>query len=101
MTLLKTAVACVVPALLFATILFQRAPDAAQVETVSGQIEHLYVGERLSPDELHVLGEPGRYGLGPQIRGSRYGISHGQLIRFDPATFEVQSILRRQKQLPD
>ncbi len=56
MTLLKTAVACVVPALLFATILFQRAPDAAQVEAASGQIEHLYVGERLSPDELHVLG---------------------------------------------
>lgn len=101
MPLLKPAVAALVAASLFAAVRPGTAPDAAEAAVTAETPHAIVVGDHLTPEQIHVLAEPGRYGLGPQIRGSRYGIAGGQLIRFDPESLEVQSILRRQHQLPD
>lgn len=101
MPLLKPAVACVVAALLFVTLQMDSAPDSPRAGSLTPIPVGIYVGGQLAPEDVHVVTEPGRYGLGPQLRGSQYGIAGGQLIRFDPESFQVQSILRRQARHAD
>lgn len=52
-------------------------------------------GEILSAAEIDFIESPGRYGLGTELRGSRYAIVDGHLVRIDPQTMELQSILRK------
>lgn len=59
------------------------------------------VGDLVAPSDLHHVTAPGRYGLGPHLSGSRYGIASGHLIRFNPETGQVQSVLRRQSDILD
>lgn len=101
MPLLKTSVACLVAAALLSGIRFDPSSHATQASVLAQIPTPVSVGERLAPAEIHVVAHPGRYGLGPQLRGSHYGIVGGQLIRFDPHTYKVQSILRQQVQLLD
>ena len=101
MPLLKPALATLVAASLFAAARPGTAPEATEPAGTAIPAPAVLVGDRLIPEQVHVLAEPGRYGLGPQIRGSRYGIAEGHLIRFDPDSLQVQSVLRRQHQLPD
>lgn len=59
------------------------------------------VGAILNPEDLHVVTLPGRYGLGPGMSGSQYGVVAGHLVRFDPVTHRTLSILRRAPQVMD
>lgn len=58
-------------------------------------------GDTLLAGDLHQVRHPGKYGLGPHLSGSPYGIVAGHLVRYDAATLQVHSVLRRQDRLPD
>ena len=55
----------------------------------------LMPGEVMPPENIEFIENPGRYGLGSDLRGSRYAIVDGHLVRIDPQTMELQSILRK------
>ncbi|RNF33401.1 hypothetical protein [Paracoccus methylarcula] len=59
------------------------------------------VGDRLPADQVHVITKPGLYGLGPEPANSKYAVAHGKLIRIDPETGKVLSILRSQTEILD
>lgn len=59
------------------------------------------VGDTLSGGQVHVIKEPGLYGLGRKVGNSEYAIASGMLIRIDPATLKVLSILRVQPEILD
>lgn len=102
MPLLKITAACLVAVSLLSAVRFNDTAALSDEAMVLPQVPGKFsVGDRVAPDDVHPILQPGRYGLGPQLSGSHYGIVSGQLIRFDPATYQVQSILRRQVQLLD
>lgn len=51
-------------------------------------------GEVLDAGKVDFIEEPGHYGLGADLRGSRYAIAEGHLVRVDPDSLEIQSVLR-------
>lgn len=59
------------------------------------------VGETLRPDEIHIIRNPGRYGLATAPRGSLYAVAAGKLIRIDAQSLQVRSILRQQMHFMD
>lgn len=69
---------------------------AADAETVNFD-----VGDTLPPDQVHIVTKPGLYGLGPEPANSKYAVAHGKLIRIDPETGQVLSILRSQTEILD
>ena len=58
------------------------------------QVGGLAVGDDLDPARLHVITRPGLYGLTRGTPGDRFGIVEGLLVRFDPATMRLKSIIR-------
>lgn len=73
--------------------------NQAPVETeTSAQFK---VGARVDPDRLHIVTRPGLYGMGRPPPGNRYGILNGRLIRFDPETMHVLSVIRHVEQILD
>lgn len=54
----------------------------------------LRVGARIDPTRLHPVTRPGLYGVGQSPPGSSYGIIAGRLIRYDPDSLRIQSIIR-------
>lgn len=63
--------------------------------------QKISVGKALAPSSFHVVTRPGLYGMGQPPRGSRYGIVNGKLIRFDPSTSRVLSVIRQVDQILD
>lgn len=61
----------------------------------------LRVGTRLDPAKLHQVKRPGLYGISQSPKGSAYGVVKGRLIRFDPDSLQVQSIIREVDQILD
>lgn len=61
----------------------------------------LRVGAEVDTQRLHVVTRPGLYGIGAAPRGSSYGIVDGRLVRFDPDTMRVQSVVRRVEAILD
>lgn len=59
------------------------------------------VGDTLPAGEVHIITNPGRYGLGPAPAGSAYAVAHGKLIRIDPNSGQVLSVLRAQAEILD
>lgn len=59
------------------------------------------VGDTLPSDQIHIVTKPGLYGLGPEPPDSKYAVAHGKLIRIDPKTGQVLSILRSQAEILD
>ncbi|UXU74889.1 MULTISPECIES: hypothetical protein [unclassified Paracoccus (in: a-proteobacteria)] len=55
----------------------------------------LRIGERLDAQRLHKVTRPGLYGMSHPPPGSRYGIIDGRLIRYDPESETVLSIIRQ------
>lgn len=53
------------------------------------------IGDRIGQDSLHPVTRPGLYGIGRAPSGSSYGITEGRLIRYDPETMQIQSVIRR------
>ncbi|MRX49057.1 hypothetical protein GI374_01110 [Paracoccus sp. S-4012] len=54
------------------------------------------VGAIAPAAETHLIERPGLYGLGPQPVHGRYAIVSDSLVRLDPATMMVRSVIRRQ-----
>jgi len=53
------------------------------------------VGDTVPPARLHIVTYPGLYGLGPDLPGSKYAVVDGYLLRVDPESRKVQSVIRR------
>lgn len=53
----------------------------------------LAIGDRLDPAQLHVITRPGLYGLTGNSP-DRFGLVNGNLLRFDPKTMRLKSIIR-------
>ena len=78
------------------------APEAAQTAQAALQLSApravqvggLAVGDDLDPARLHVITRPGLYGLNRTAPGDRFGIVEGLLVRFDPVTMRLKSIIR-------
>lgn len=62
-----------------------------QAKKAGGQ---LLVGQIIDLDRVHMITRPGRYGLSGAPSGNRYAIVDGKLIRVDPKTGQILSILR-------
>ncbi|WP_142662449.1 hypothetical protein [Paracoccus laeviglucosivorans] len=80
------------------------APLSAQTamqDVAVNQPERPQVGERISPENLHRISRPGLYGISKSPDGSDYGVLEGRLIRYDPHTMQVQSIIREVDQILD
>lgn len=58
------------------------------------QVDGLAVGDNLDPARLHVITRPGLYGLNRTAPGDRFGVVEGLLVRFDPTTMRLKSIIR-------
>lgn len=52
------------------------------------------VGDVLPAAQVHIITQPGRYGLGPAVPGSNYAVIGNLLVRVDAKTGAVQSIIR-------
>lgn len=59
------------------------------------------IGEVVPASKIHIISHPGRYGLGPELPGSQYAIVDNMLVRLDPKTHEIQSIIRRVDKILD
>lgn len=57
------------------------------------QVEGLAVGDRLDPARLRVITRPGLYGLSGNT-GDSFGVVEGMLVRYDPASLRLKSIIR-------
>lgn len=88
------AVTLLIATLSFAAILPNR-PVVAQNATA------IEIGQTVSAERLHIVTEPGRYGLGPEIPGSRYAVIGKILVRIDAKTGVIQSIIREVDRIRD
>ncbi|WBU59459.1 hypothetical protein [Paracoccus albus] len=69
---------------------------AAATETVeAGNGTPVEIGEVIPAENLQIVKEPGRYGLGPGLPGSHYAVVGDLLIRINAETGAVQSIIRK------
>ena len=59
------------------------------------------VGDALPASDVHIITKPGLYGLGPEPADSKYAVAAGKLIRINPESGKVLSILRSQTQVLD
>lgn len=76
------------------------APEHAQAVALQAG-DGLQVGDRLDPAELHPVTRPGLYGMSQSPDGSAYGVVDGRLIRFDPESLTVKSIIRQVERILD
>lgn len=66
----------------------------AKSESRSDAPEALRVGDILNADRITMIERPGLYGLGLAPEGSAFALSSGKLLRIDPETGQILSILR-------
>lgn len=59
------------------------------------------VGQMIGDSSLHRVTRPGLYGMSQAPSGSAYGIVNDRLIRFDPATGRLLSIIRQVDRILD
>lgn len=111
----RTRLACLATTLVFAGVALAdqaRAPggptplaaqdmEAVWIAAASTAPKVPRVGEAIDPAELHPVQRPGLYGVGDSPDGSRYGIIDDRLIRYDPASLRVQSIIRQVDEIVD
>ena len=69
----------------------QRTTHAAAARA---DLRPLTPGDIIHVESVDFIEHPGRYGLGTNLPGSRYAIVDGHLVRVDPDTMQLQSILR-------
>lgn len=65
---------------------------ASRVKATS--IGSFHIGDKIPFEDVHIVTRPGLYGIGAAPRGSLYGIIDGRLIRYNPETMRVQSVIR-------
>ena len=79
-------------------VLSNQAPQAqgtTQAGVARVEPRLMMPGDILPAEDIDFIEHPGRYGLGTELRGSRYAIVDGHLVRINPETMELQSILRK------
>lgn len=81
-----------------ATLIAQAAPDEKlaplAVADRQSQAPRLRVGDRLDNAAIHTVTRPGLYGMGKVPAGSAYGIVDGNLVRYNPETMQLESVIR-------
>ncbi|KGJ04114.1 hypothetical protein SAMN04487972_11465 [Paracoccus halophilus] len=78
----------------------QPADDAA-AQAIAPARGGLQVGQIIDGGGLHRVSRPGLYGMSQPPAGSAYGIMDDRLIRFDPESGRVLSIIRQVEQILD
>lgn len=78
--------------LLAATVALAPLPLMAQDK--GKEPDPVHVGDVLKLDRIHIIRQPGKYGLGTPPDGDDYAVVNGRLIRVDGETGKVLSILR-------
>lgn len=111
----RTRLACLATTLVFAGVALAdqaRAPGGP-VPSQAGDMAAVWisapaaapnlprVGKKIDPAELHPVRRPGLYGVSDSPDGSRYGIVNDRLIRYDPASLRIQSIIRQVDEIVD
>lgn len=71
-------------------------PESEESAAAVPKRVEITVGDVLPASDVHIITHPGRYGLGPEVPGSQYAVAHGRLIRIEPGSMKVLSILRVQ-----
>mgnify|MGYP001606084420 CR=1 FL=1 len=111
----RTRLACLAATLVFAGVALAdqaRAPtgplladaqdmSAVWTSTPAGKPDFPRVGETIDPGQLHPVRRPGLYGVSEAPDSSRYGIADGRLIRYDPTSLRVQSVIRQVDEIVD
>ena len=65
-----------------------------QARRGNGEHRGLSVGDVLDWDDIHIVNQPGLYGLGNPPDGNRYAIVDGRLVRVESETGRLLSIIR-------
>lgn len=74
------------------------APASAKQSAAGGGVQ---VGASVAPGKLHRVSRPGLYGMSEPPAGSAYGIVDNRLIRFDPDSGRILSIIRQVDEILD
>ncbi|TBN44021.1 hypothetical protein EYE42_02565 [Paracoccus subflavus] len=90
--MIATAVAGVIAVALTASFGLQAQGTPATPPRI--EAPRLMPGDVLRADQVRIIENPGQYGLGSGVRGSRYAIAEGHLIRIGPKSLRVQSVIR-------
>ena len=69
---------------------------ARPVPAVQAEKAALRVGDIVPRAKAAIVTEPGFYGLGRDVPGSRYAIVEGKLVRLDAKNFRILSVLRQE-----
>ncbi|MDQ1899448.1 hypothetical protein RAH32_03180 [Paracoccus sp. WLY502] len=72
-----------------------QAQGTIQANATRAETRSLMPGDILPAETVDFIERPGIYGLGSELPGSRYAIVDGHLVRVNPNTMQLQSILRR------
>lgn len=72
-----------------------QAQGTSQASATRSEARSLVPGDILPAETVQFIERPGIYGLGSELPGSRYAIVDGHLVRVNPNTMQLQSILRR------
>ena len=78
----------------------QPAADPA-AEKQAAPAGGLRVGDPVAAGQVHRVSRPGLYGMSAPPAGSAYGIVDNRLIRFDPDSGRVLSIIRQVDEILD
>lgn len=91
----KMIVAAMLSALTVAGIVAERDlfPPATAQEAKATPVRPR-VGDTPAANQLKMIEDPGRFGMGPGPRGSRYAVYKGHLVRLDANTGKIMSVLR-------
>lgn len=77
----------------------------AQMTLVQGSSKNAkyspMVGDRVNTKRVHMVENPGKYGLGRAPAKDRYAIIGHQLVRINPNTGQILSIIRRVDKIID
>ena len=69
-------------------------------QTAVAQEARLREGDLVPAAKAQLISQPGLYGLGPELPGSRYAVVEGRLVRLDAKTYKILSILRQDGAAP-
>ena len=66
-----------------------------QGQTAQADEARLREGDTVPSAKAKLIEQPGLYGLGPELPGSRYAVVEGKLVRLDAKSLKILSILRQ------
>lgn len=76
-------------------------PPVPLVSKAEAEMKDVEAGDMPDAADVHLITQPGRYGLGSEQSQSRYAIIDETLVRVDAKTLKVLSVMRKPVRILD